>query len=510
MLSNIGQSINRMKFAMTTKITPTPRAPMLAAFTLACLSAMASCAQAQEISQQCATTRTASTYLATSTKALPVGSLLSPLKLTPCATYTGHGTAEISLVVDSQGHIVMAPVYSDQGPAALRSADDGVTWDEVVPLRADGTPHARLQPFMTIDGKTDRIFFHTARSSFAPAAVVPGFDLSYSDDGGANWTPSVIDVPGYDWGKLIPGPPVGGARSSGYPNNLYLSAPTPISTPAVIVNPVSQVIVKSTDGGQTWAKAGSYPISAKANGCPASEYVLWGDGAVAPDGTIYIGGRRCTHFGIAMSKDEGKTWTVKDVPGSKLIVFKSTLDVPYNPNYIMPSPLTIDKDGNIYAVWTDEVNLLRLSVSKDKGKTWSTPRVISDPKINTVIYPAVAVKKPGTIAIAYYGSSDKGKVFNGYMAESVNALSSTPVFKSQVVNDPAVPTHAQGFDVGYGGMFSGGDLNEIVQIRYAPNGDLLTAFTQDMCPGNTCDASWDKAAHANSRWQAVLGRLIHK
>lgn len=63
--------------------------------------------------------------------------------------------------------------------------------------------------------------------------------------------------------------------------------------------------------------------------------------------------------------------------------------------------------------------------------------------------------------------------------------------------------------MGYLWMFLGGDLNEIVQVRYAPNGDLVTAFTQDMCPLSNCRADWDFKAHAKSKWQAVLGRLIH-
>ena len=59
-------------------------------------------------------------------------------------------------------------------------------------------------------------------------------------------------------------------------------------------------------------------------------------------------------------------------------------------------------------------------------------------------------------------------------------------------------------------MFLGGDLNEIVQIRYAPNGDLVTAFPQDRCPLDSCVSDWNFSARANSKWQAVLGRLVHQ
>lgn len=483
------------------------RALVLTALASACVSSVF--AQAANVGQTCAPNRVASTYYGTSTKAVTTLPIASSLKLTPCASYTGRGTGEVSTAVDSKGTVYMAPVYSDRGLGVLRSKDSGVTWDEVIPLLSDGSPHVRIQPNMVIDPKTDRIFFYTGRSSFATLTIKQGFDLSYSDNGGNTWATSSIENGAIDWTKLLMGPPTTGMRSTGYPHNLYAIGPTPISTPAIIVNPKEQVAMKSTDGGQTWAKVGAFSIVAKDNGCPASEYILWGDGVVGADGAIYIGGRHCNQFGVAVSRDEGKTWAVTDVPGGTLIDYKFVTNVPFDPNYIMPTPLAIDSAGNLYAIWPDNKDLLRLSVSKDKGKTWSKPVVVSDPKVKAVIYPAIAVKKPGQIALAYYGSPDR-RQFNGHMAESTNALSSVPVFKSQTINDPAEPLHPQYFDVGYLWMFLGGDLNEIVHIRYAPNGDLFTAFTKDMCPLSNCGADWDFDAKAKSKWQAVLGRITHK
>jgi hypothetical protein len=462
--------------------TPSFRATRALTLTALAVTCSASAfAQAAAAGQICDASRAASTYI---------------------------GTGEISTIVNRAGTIFMGPIYNDDGLYVARSKDNGASWDQVQPLRADGTSHVRIQPYMQIDPATDRIFFSTGRSSIAKLQLKTGFDLSYTDNGGDSWSNAGIEVNAIDWGKLLPGAPVTGTRTSGYPNNLYFSTPTPISTPAIIVNPKSQAVMKSTDGGASWAQVGSFSIVAKDYGCPASEYVLWGDGVVAPDGTIYIGGRRCNQFALSVSKDEGKTWTVTPVPGAQLIDYKFVTNVPFNPNYIMPTPVTIDSAGNLYVVYPDVKDLLRLTVSRDKGKTWTKPVVISDPKVTAVIYPAITVKKPGTIAIAYYGSPDRKK-FSGYMAESVNALSSLPVFKSQTINDPAQPLHPAYFDVGYLWMFLGGDLNEIVQVRYAPNGDLVTAFTQDMCPLDNCRADWDFTAHAKSKWQAVLGRLVH-
>jgi hypothetical protein len=493
------------------RLRPTQLGVIATAALLSALSTQS--AQAANGEQLCAPNRAASVYTATATGPVKASSNASPLNLTPCASYTGYGTAELSTTVDEEGTVFLAPAHSPTGQiGVLRSTDNGVNWEYLLPKLANGTTHTRIQPYMKRDALTDRIFFSNGRSSISKLSVKTGFDLSYTDDGGDTWQSAGINFAAVDWTKILPGPPVSGLRTDGYPNNLYASGPTPISTPAIIVNPKRQVVMKSTDGGANWAEAGGFSIVPKDYGCPASEYILWGDGVVGADGTIYISGRLCNNFGLAISKDEGKTWSVKKVPGATLINYKFVTNVPLDPNYIMPSSLTIDTEGNLYAIWPDAKDKLRLSVSHDNAATWSTPVVVSDVGVTAAIYPAITVKSPGNVAIAYYGTTDANHMkYNGYVAESVNALDAKPVFKSTTVNDVATPMASKHFDVGYIGMFLGGDLNEIVQINYAPNGDLFTSFTQDMCPGGgiTCDKSWDKKAHGDSRWQAILGRVIH-
>ena len=53
---------------------------------------------------------------------------------------------------------------------------------------------------------------------------------------------------------------------------------------------------------------------------------------------------------------------------------------------------------------------------------------------------------------------------------------------------------------------------EIVQLRYAPSGDLWAAFVKDMCPGlgSAGKCEWDLATHAMSPYQGVIGRLVHR
>jgi hypothetical protein len=61
----------------------------------------------------------------------------------------------------------------------------------------------------------------------------------------------------------------------------------------------------------------------------------------------------------------------------------------------------------------------------------------------------------------------------GHIAETLNALADKPVFQGATINAPHEPLSPRGFKVGYDRMIFGGDLNEIVHVRYAPHGDIV-------------------------------------
>ena len=56
-------------------------------------------------------------------------------------------------------------------------------------------------------------------------------------------------------------------------------------------------------------------------------------------------------------------------------------------------------------------------------------------------------------------------------------------------------------------MWFGGDLNEYLQVKYAPNGDIYGSFCKRMRRGAGKPGGWHFAAHAGSRLQGVLGRM---
>ncbi len=467
--------------------------------------------------QGCALNRPAVGYRAGTSASSPT-SASEPL--IPCFSPTGFGGQESSIGIAHDGTVFLAPAYSPNGSGLARTSDYGKTWTQIVP-----GGHGRVQPFLYLDPATDRVLFATSTLNAPDAGSATGFDLSVSADEGATWNTQLIAPDVRDWIKLYAGPAVT-STTQGYPNAIYASAPSPISTPDTVIFPAPsyQAVYQSLNGGATWTEVSMgaltlVPSTAASSGitssttCPSSEWIIYGDGLVGPDGTVYIGLRLCTTVGVAISKDEGQNWDVVTVPGSSLPAFTGLLSPVTTNNLLVSEPLALDATGNLYVIWNDENGALRLSITSDRGKTWSAganPIVISAPGVTSTIESAIAVRAPGTVAIAYYGSTD-GTQYNGYVAESLDALDPEPVFSSAIVNDPSDPLFSNGFDNNYLLTIGFGDLDEAVQVKYAPGGDIWATFVKEMCVNTvTSNCTWDYAAHANSVFQGAAGRLVHQ
>ena len=440
--------------------------------------------------------------------------------LVPCFSPTGFGGQESTMGIARDGSVFMAPAYGPNGNGLVRSSDYGRTWTQLVP-----GGHGRVQPFLYVDPSTDHVFYATSTLNAPEAGTSTGFTLSSSGDEGATWTTQNIAPDVRDWIKIYAGPAVS-SKLDGYPNVLYASAPSPISTPGTIIfpSPSYQAVYKSLNGGSSWTEVSMSALTlvaataadsgvASSTTCPSSEWIIYGNGLVSKDGTVYLGLRMCTTVGIAMSSDEGATFEIVTVPGSTLPSFTSLISAVTTNNLLVSEPLALDSDGNLYVIWNDVNNALRLSITKDKGKTWSggaTPIVVSAPGVTQTIESAVAVRSPGTIAIAYYGSTD-GVKYNGYVAESLDGLDAQPVFSSAIVNKESEPLFSNGFDNNYLLTIGFGDLDELVQVKYAPNGDIWATFVKEMCVNTvSTNCTWDYAAHANSVFQGATGRLVHR
>ncbi|MEY4509725.1 MAG: hypothetical protein RLZZ450_1847, partial [Pseudomonadota bacterium] len=206
--------------------------------------------------------------------------------LVPCAQLTGFASSETTLAVLKDGTVLVAPVITAEGTGILRSKDRADSWDVLLPGKLGGAQHDRAQPYMYVDATTERVLFAT------PAGQrQDGFVLSLSDDGGSSWRASTVGSGTVDWIKIIGGAPA----TAGYPTTLYASSPAPISTGF----PDHQQVQRSLDGGQTWSSIDNGMLSLKAqqSGCDADEWMIYGSGVVAADGSLYLGLRHCSQLG---------------------------------------------------------------------------------------------------------------------------------------------------------------------------------------------------------------------
>jgi hypothetical protein len=357
-----------------------------------------------------------------------------------------------------------------------------------------------LDPYIyvdeNIDGDNSRIF--TIDLTLACSY------LSFSDDGGESWitNPLACGRPVNDHQTLFSGPPVS-SPTVAYPNVLYYC-----------YNDVgSSSCTKSLDGGLTFSPTGSpaFPGYEPGNQDPgffgADGFCggLHGHGAVAPDGTVYLPREFCGSPELAVSKDEGLTWTTVTV--SKKI--RSTSQPKSGTGH--PS-VAVDTKGNVYYLWISDKNRLPyLSVSKNQGKTWSDPVVASIPGLNETNLPQMDARGVGKIALVYYGATNspypkcgfdcvtkdyEDTTWNAYIASSADALSSNPTFYTGTVNDPKDPLVR-----GRCGPGRCQSVFDFIDVEIGPDGVPYGAFV-DGCMGLCAEGG------ASDEYEGLMGKLV--
>jgi hypothetical protein len=141
---------------------------------------------------------------------------------------------------------------------------------------------------------------------------------------------------------------------------------------------------------------------------------------------LYFPTNLCGSLGVAVSSDEGASWTD----------FSTGITGITDSLYV--ESIASDPAGNLYFAYLGPKGLPQLTISRDHGMSWSSPITVTAPGLTGAMRVAITAARPGAIALAYLGTSD-GQNYNGYITESLNALSRTPVFWSAAVNNPASP-----------------------------------------------------------------------
>ncbi|MFN2591195.1 MAG: sialidase family protein [Actinomycetota bacterium] len=361
---------------------------------------------------------------------------------------TGYLGLEPTLGVNRDGWVFIQAAAQNAvffETRVLRSHNGGRAWVDISP-RLLGGIYQRVyteDPYLFLDQTTGRLF--------TDDLILPCQLLSYTDNGGVSWATHPVACEITDHQTIFAGPaPAGGAKPSGYPNVIYdcaigigVASPTSLGTSCV----------KSLDGGATFTLTGApaYGPNPGAEdgtaGVPGVCDGATGHGFVGSDGTVYLPRGWCGQPYVAISKDEGASWTRVQVANNG---FNAGGDG--DTGWDHEASVVADRAGNLYYLWIAHDYRPYLALSHDGGKTWSKPMMIAPPGVTQAALPALAIgpkRTPGRIAFVFMGSTNAprdpyprdedryaGVRWNAYMGLSVDALRADPIFYAAAVNDP--------------------------------------------------------------------------
>lgn len=403
---------------------------------------------------------------------------------------TGTGAYEPTLGVDRKGHLYYVGIepkrfgdaFIAQAPV-LRSTNGGRTWREVSPRLGPERRHlTTLDPFLYVDELTDRIF---TMDHLGGCPVV-----SFSADAGASWTTSA-SCGLTDHQNVFAGPPVT-SPTVGYPNIVYQCA---IDGGALNDTSTVTSCMKSLDGGVTWVRTGTPAYTDDAREASGQTGVrghcggATGHGVTDRAGVIYLPRGWCGQPYLAISRDEGATWTRVRV---------SNLGMPRSGSVQEhEASVAVDRAGTIYYFWMDAVRMPYLTLSRDGGTRWSKPVMIGPPGLVEAWGPTLAVGANGKIAVAYVGTTGLSR-WNGYITMSANALASRPLFYSGTVHDPADHLIHGGCAV-----IRCGVQFDFIDVVITPDGAPVASFVDGCPPGGR----WGCGATAQAGAFGIVGRL---
>ncbi|WNQ12776.1 sialidase family protein [Paenibacillus aurantius] len=194
---------------------------------------------------------------------------------------------------------------------------------------------------------------------------------------------------------------------------------------------VSIFLVRSEDNGRTWSKPMRLTPALDANQLGTTV-------AIGPEGEVYVGWMasrndfsRSATYEFRSSFDGGRTFTPRKRVSAVVPVLNRKLPVKsFTFRVFTLSFLGVDRShgphcGRLYAVWQDtrfngNAHIL-LSVSDDKGASWSKPkRIDNSPLSSQNFFPFIAVSRSGEISVVYYTNRRAANLLDVYVAQSNN------------------------------------------------------------------------------------------
>lgn len=400
--------------------------------------------------------------------------------------FTGAGEPNIGIAKDGT-------IYSTVMSGTVRSTDRGKTWADITPPGHVAT----LDPFLYVDKATGRVF----KSDLAGTCQL----LSFSDDRGTTWSslPAACNLS--DHQSITAGPPIS-SPTVGYPNVVYNCSQT------VGYNGYSFAsgCDRSLDGGRTFVPTGTFAFADPSpygagegsgdSGIPA--HCIGDVGAIhaGADGTLFVPRGWCGQPWLAISRDEGVTWTRTQVGKNGM---NTTLSGGFG--FVAPgsgqsdyqATVMSDKAGRVYFFWVALDRLPYLAVSYDGGKTFGKPVRVSPPDVREAWGPAIDIDDKGRLGLAYMASTNSPGApwmgnyrevsFTGYLARIDKPTAARP----KVVTAPVTPADAPlAFGACGPGRCNNGIL-DFIDVALAPDGSVWGAFVDT----------------SNTRHELVMGHL---
>ncbi|HEX6494583.1 MAG TPA: sialidase family protein, partial [Acidobacteriaceae bacterium] len=222
---------------------------------------------------------------------------------------------------------------------------------------------------------------------------------SYTDDDANTWLPSQgCGLPaGADHQTLGGGPYASPAPAHTYPHAIYYCSQ----------DIVTAFCARSDDGGVTFGPGIPIYTFASHNGvdvpvAPGTCGGLHGHVRVSPDGTAYVPNRNCqdangvSRPGVAVSIDNGLTWTVRTVPDG---LTGAGTD---------PS-VAAGAHNTIYLGYADASGHAKIAVSHDRGLHWAKSQDAGTPfGIQNTEFPEVIAGDDNRAAFAFLGTTSTG------------------------------------------------------------------------------------------------------
>lgn len=430
---------------------------------------------------------------------LPLAAVLAVAGFSPTATartgphaslvrtgFTGAGEPNIGIAKDGT-------IYSTVTAGVVRSTDNGKSFTKVTPPGHVAT----LDPFLYVDTSTGRVY----KSDLAGTCQL----LSYSDDRGTTWTSQPAACNLSDHQSITAGPPVS-SPTVGYPNVVYNCSQT------VGYNGYSFAsgCDRSIDGGRTFAPTGSFafsdpsPYGAGAgsgdSGIPG--HCLGDVGAIhaGSDGTLYVPRGWCGQPWLAISRDEGLTWTRTQVAKNGMNTTVSGgfgLVAPGSGQSDYQATVMADRAGHVFFFWIGLDRQAYLATSYDGGRTFGQPLRVSPPEVTEAWGPAIDLDGKGRVALAYMASTNSpgapwtksyaGTTFTGYLALIASPTAARPHVRTAPVTPVDQPLVLGA--CGPGRCNSG--ILDFIDVALAPDGSVWGAFVDS----------------TSSRHELVLGHL---